>query len=81
MISAEEREMLAVDLCGQRVLLRLESIGVEKLADLKGRDAWDVMHEINIEAGRPIWRPPMAIAALQNLIEAAAAEGATPAAH
>ena len=55
MIPAAEREkMLAVHLCGNRVLIRLESIGVERLADLGGRDPWDVMHEINLEAGRPI---------------------------
>ena len=57
-------------LCGERVLMRLESIGVTRLADLRGRDAWELMHEINLEAGRPIWRAPLAVAALQNLIEA-----------
>jgi hypothetical protein len=67
MIEADEREkMLAVRLCSRRVLLRLESIGVARLADLRGRDPWQVMHEINLEAGRPIWQPPMAIAALQT---------------
>jgi hypothetical protein len=79
MIAANEREkMLAVHLCGDRVLMRLEAIGVQRLADLKGRDPWDVMHEINLEAGRRIWQAPMAIAALQNLIDAAAREGAAP---
>jgi hypothetical protein len=79
MIRAAERDkMLAVRLCGERVLLRLESIGVERLADLRGRDPWDVMHEINLEAGRPIWHAPMAIAALQNLVGAAEREGTTP---
>jgi hypothetical protein len=63
--------MLAVRLCGPRVLMRLESIGVHRLADLEGRDPWEVMHEVNLEAGRPIWRPPLAIVALQNLIAAA----------
>ncbi len=78
MIAADERQkMLAVPLCGERVLLRLESIGVERLADLRGRDPWEVMHEINLEAGRPIWRAPMAVAALQNLIDAAEREGAS----
>lgn len=28
------------------------------------------MHEINLRAGRTIWRPPIAIIALQNLIDA-----------
>ena len=66
MIAAGERgRMLAIPLCGERVLMRLESIGVKRLADLRGRDPWDVMHEINLEAGRPIWRPPIALVALQ----------------
>ncbi len=79
MIPADEREtMLAVQLCGERVLMRLESIGVRRLAELRGRDAWDLMHEINLEAGRPIWHAPMAVAALQNLIDAAEREGTAP---
>jgi hypothetical protein len=64
----ERRRMLAVPLCGPRVVRRLESIGITKLSDLQGRDAYDLMHEINIEAGRKIWRPPTAIIALENLI-------------
>ena len=63
--------MRAVRLCGPRVVARLESIGVERLADLRGRDPYEVMTEVNLEAGRPIWRPPMAIRALENLVEAA----------
>ncbi len=75
MIAAAERnKMLAVPLCGERVVMRLESIGVRRLADLRGRDPWEVMHEINLEAGRPIWRPPLAVTALQNLIDAAERE-------
>ena len=66
--------MLEVPLCGSRVPLRLESIGVCGLADLRGRDPWDLMHEINLQAGRTIWRPPMAILALQNLIDVANAD-------
>src|SRR5207244_2140717 len=49
----ERRKLLAVRLCGERVLMRLASIAVERLADLHGRDPWDLMHEINLEAGRP----------------------------
>jgi len=80
MITAAERaKMLAVDLCGDRVLLRLESIGVERLADLHGRDPWDLMFEINLEAGRAIWRPPLAIQALSNLVAAAEREAQPPA--
>jgi len=78
-IAAAEREkMLAVHLCGERVLMRLESIGVKRLAHLRGHDPWNVMHEINLGAGRPIWHAPMAIAALQNLIDAAEREGTAP---
>jgi hypothetical protein len=73
-VEAERKRMRAVPLCGPRVVARLESIGVERLADLRGRDAYDLMHEVNIEAGRPIWRPPMAIWALTNLVNAAQAE-------
>ena len=79
MIAADEsRKMLAVRLCGKLVLMRLESIGVTRLADLRGRDAWEVMHEINLDAGRVIWRAPLAVAALQNLIDAAERENAGP---
>lgn len=28
------------------------------------------MHEINLQAGRVSWRPPLAVVALQNLIDA-----------
>jgi hypothetical protein len=79
MIAAGDREkMLAVRLCGERVLARLESVGIHRLADLHGRDPWDLMYEINLEAGRAIWRPPIAVAALQNLIDAAEREGSDP---
>jgi hypothetical protein len=70
--------MRRAHLCGERVLARLESIGVTRLADLAGRDPWDVMHEINLQAGRVIWRSPLAVTALQNLIDAAEREAAPP---
>jgi hypothetical protein len=72
--NSERRRMLAVRLCGPRVIARLEGIGVEELADLARRDPWELMHEINLHAGRTIWRPPMAIQALQNLVDAANAD-------
>jgi hypothetical protein len=75
---AEREKMLAVHLCGPRVLMRLESLGVRRLADVKGRDSWDLIYEINLEAGREIWHAPMAIWALENLVEAAEREGSTP---
>lgn len=74
----ERRKMLAVRLCGERVLLRLESIGVARLSDLYRRDPWEVMHEINLQAGSTIWHAPMALAALQNLIDAAEREHTLP---
>jgi hypothetical protein len=75
MIPAEERtKILSVPLCGERVLKRLESIGVCSLAAVKGRDPWDLMSEINLEASRAIWHPPMAVQALQNLVDAAERE-------
>ena len=75
MISDQERAtMLSVPLCGPRVVERLESIGVRRLSDLRGRDPWDLMHEINLAAARAIWHPPMAIIALQNLVDAAERE-------
>jgi hypothetical protein len=70
----ERSKMLAVPMCGPRVISRLESIGVQRLADLRARDPHDVMTEVNLEAGRPIWRPPMATLALSNLIQAAGLE-------
>ncbi len=66
--------MLAVPLCGEKVIQRLESIGIKKLSDLKGRDPFDLMKRINIAAGHVIWRPPMALVALSNLIAAAEKE-------
>ena len=72
MISERDRaRMLAVPLCGPRVLQRLESIGIYRLRDLRDRDPWELMHEINLQAGRLIWRPPLAVQALQNLVDAA----------
>ena len=36
-----------------------------------GRDPWELMHEVDLQAGWPIWRAPIGIMALQNLIDAA----------
>jgi hypothetical protein len=55
--AAEREKMLAVRLCGPRVISRLESIGITKLRDLTDRDPFQLMHEVNIAAGRPIWHP------------------------
>jgi len=71
---AERRKMLRVELCGNRVVERLEAIGVSRLCDLCGEDAEDVMERVNLAAGAPIWRPPIATRALANLIDAAERE-------
>jgi hypothetical protein len=74
-ISHEERnKMLAVRLCGPRVIGRLESIGIERLSDMAYRDPEDLVYEVNLEAGRPIWHPPMATRAMANLTYAAERE-------
>jgi nucleotidyltransferase/DNA polymerase involved in DNA repair len=67
----DRSRMLEIPLCGPRVLQRLESIGIYRLRDLRGRDAWELMHEINVQAGRLIWQAPLAVQALQNLVDAA----------
>ena len=68
---ADRREMLRVDLCGNRVVERLEAIGVTRLSDLRGQDAEELVERVNLAAGAPIWRPPIATRALANLIDAA----------
>jgi nucleotidyltransferase/DNA polymerase involved in DNA repair len=68
---AEQEKMLSVPLCGPRVLARLESIGISRLRDLAHPDAHDLVQEVNIQASRPIWHPPMATRAIANLIAAA----------
>lgn len=72
MIAEPDRsQMLVVALCGPRVLQRLESIGRCGLGDLRGRNPWELTHEINLQSGRPIWRAPPSPQALQNLDGAA----------
>jgi hypothetical protein len=74
-ISASEREkMLAVRPCGPRVITRLQSIGIMRLRDLADRDPNQLVHEINMAAGTPIWHPPIATQAMSNLIAAAQPE-------
>jgi hypothetical protein len=69
--AAERAKMQAVPLCGPQVVARLESIGVRRLSDLRGGDSSDLMERVNLAAGHPIWHPPMATRALDNLIAAA----------
>jgi hypothetical protein len=74
--AGERQKMVAVRLCGPRVITRLESIGITELRDLARRDPYQLVHEVNLAAGRPIWHPPIATQAMRNLI-AAARESAT----
>ena len=69
--AAQRRRMLAVPLVGDRVVARLESIGVTRLDDLRDADPHELVSRVNVAAGRPIWSPPMATRAMANLIEAA----------
>ena len=72
--AAEREKMLAVRLCGPRVIARLEAIGITQLQDLAERDPYQLVHEINTAAGRPIWHPPIATRAMTNLLAAAQRE-------
>jgi hypothetical protein len=67
----ERRKMLAVPLCGPRVISRLEAIGIQSLRELADRDPDELVFAVNLSAGRPIWRPPMAHRAMENLVTAA----------
>ena len=68
---AERDKLLAVALCGPRVVARLEGIGIERLDDLADRDPAELVLAVNLSAGRPIWHAPMAERAVANLIRAA----------
>jgi hypothetical protein len=72
--ASERAKMLAVRLCGPRVIERLESIGITQLPDLADRDPYQLVHEINMAAGRPIWHRPIATQAMTNLIARAQRE-------
>jgi hypothetical protein len=67
----ERKKMLAVRLCGPGVLDRLAAIGVRRLADLVDHDPEELVLVVNLAAGHPIWRPPIAHQAMTNLIAAA----------
>ena len=75
--AAEREKMLRVALCGPRVIMRLERIGITCLDDLAAREPEELMLAVNLAAGGPIWRPPMATRAMTNLVEAARAKRAT----
>ena len=79
--AAEREKMLRVALCGPRVIMRLERIGITCLDDLVERDPEELVLAVNLAAGGPIWRPPMATRAMTNLIEAARGKRATEDRH
>jgi hypothetical protein len=66
-----DSRMLAVPLCGPRVVARLQSIGIERLEQLRDLDPEDVVHAVNAQAGHVIWTGTMPIRAISNLVEAA----------
>lgn len=68
MMSEEERRrMLNARSIGPRMLGYLESIGIERLSDLKGADAHQIAMRIDIEIGRKHMNR-LGIEALRNLI-------------
>ena len=69
--------MLAVRLCGPRVIARLEAIAAARLVDPADRAPCQLVHQVNVAAGRPIWHPPIATQAMTNLISAAQREATT----
>jgi len=72
----QRRKMLAVPLCGPRVISGLEAIGIQSLRELADRDP-ETRLRSNRSAGRPIWRPPVAHRAMENLVTAAREAGAS----
>ena len=73
----ERRKMLAVPLCGPRVISRLEAIGIQSLHELADRDPDKLVFAVYLSAGRPIWRPPVAHRAMENLVTSAREAGAS----
>jgi hypothetical protein len=73
----ERRKMLAVPLCGPRVIPMLEAIGIQAFRELADRDPDKLVIAVNLSAGRPIWRAPMAHRAMENLVTAAREAGAS----
>ena len=50
----ERRTMLAVPLCGPRVISGLEAIGIQSLHELADRDPDELVFAVDRSAGRPI---------------------------
>ena len=70
MTEAKER----IDAASKERVSALVAVATQ-LFELDKARAWEVMHEVNLQAQRTIWRPPLAIQALQNLVDAAEARG------
>lgn len=73
MTAAERAKILAVPMIGPKVLARLEAAGIQRLSDVAGLNATDLYGRIRT-AIAPVWMAKphsMAVAALQNLIDAA----------
>jgi hypothetical protein len=72
MISQSERKkMLKIPLCGEDMIVRLESIGISELADLQGKNPKEMMEKINDKAGFLVLAGPVPFMALTNLIDEA----------
>ena len=74
----DRRKMLGVRLCGPQVIARLEAAGVRSFRELAYAEPEELVLRVNLAAGRPIWRPPMATQAMVNLIAAARRESGFP---
>jgi len=58
--AGEREKMLAGRLCGQRVIARLESIGITKLRDLADRDPDQLVARSQHRRRQPDLQPPIA---------------------
>ncbi|MBI1363334.1 MAG: hypothetical protein GC134_05065 [Proteobacteria bacterium] len=81
MAESEKRKLRTIRMIGPKVVNRLEKAGFKELSDFVGMDAIALYNCIRT-ACAPIWMVtphPMAVSALQNLIDAAnaAAGGGT----
>jgi hypothetical protein len=70
-----ETETPAACLRGEPLLMRPGPAGVRRLSDLHGRDPRDLMRQINLAGGCPIWRAPIAVRAPRKPAGAARREG------
>ena len=69
--ATERKKMLAVRLCGPRVVTRLEAAGIETLTDLADWSPDELALAVNLAPSRPVWSGPIPFRAMENLIDAA----------